>query len=99
MFPKDAIHNTCDINGLRTHYIEAGSGEPLVLLHGFPETSYAWRKVIPRLSTHFRVIAPDMRGCGDSDRTHRRVRQAKRRGRRARFGTAPWPLFHSAGRP
>jgi pimeloyl-ACP methyl ester carboxylesterase len=35
MFPEDAIHNTCDTNGLRTHYIEAGSGEPLVLLHGF----------------------------------------------------------------
>lgn len=40
----------------------------MVLLHGFPETSYAWRKVIPTLAEHFNVIAPDLRGCGASDR-------------------------------
>ncbi len=44
------------------------SGDPVVLLHGFPETSHAWRKVIPRLAEHYTVIAPDLRGCGASDR-------------------------------
>ena len=63
-----ASHHIAHVNGLRVHYVEAGAGEPLVLLHGFPETSHAWRKVIPRLSEHFRVIAPDLRGCGDNDR-------------------------------
>ena len=53
---------------IRMHYRAAGDGEPLVLLHGFPETSHAWRKVIPALAARFRVIAPDLRGFGESDR-------------------------------
>ena len=61
-------HHTVEINGLRVHYVTAGSGEPVVLLHGFPETWYAWRKVIPALATCYKVIAPDLRGCGDTDR-------------------------------
>ena len=64
----DVIHHTVDIDGLKIHYITAGTGEPVVLLHGFPETSYAWRKIIPALSKHYFVIAPDLRGCGDTDR-------------------------------
>ena len=39
-----------------------------MLLHGFPETSYAWRKVMPSLAKDYTVIAPDLRGCGASDR-------------------------------
>ena len=39
-----------------------------MLLHGFPMTSYCWRKIISRLAERFTVIAPDLRGCGDSDR-------------------------------
>lgn len=50
------------------YYVIAGSGEPLVLLHGFPETSYAWRKVIPALAQRYTVVAPDLRGFGASDR-------------------------------
>jgi NADPH:quinone reductase len=62
-------HHTRIVNGIRIHYLTAGSGGPaLVLVHGFPETSHAWRKVIPVLAEHFTVIAPDLRGCGDSDR-------------------------------
>ena len=61
-------HHRAEVNGVRLHYTRAGSGEPLVLLHGFPMTSYSWRKVIPALSERFTVIAPDLRGCGDSDR-------------------------------
>lgn len=61
-------HHRIEVNGIRIHYTKAGSGEPLVLLHGFPMTSYSWRKVIPALAQHFTVIAPDLRGCGESDR-------------------------------
>ena len=61
-------HHTVEINGIRMHYVTAGSGEPVVLVHGFPETWYAWRKVIPALAAHYMVIAPDLRGCGDTDR-------------------------------
>ena len=55
-------------DGFRMHYVDAGEGEPVLLLHGFPETWFAWRKVIPGLAARFRVIAPDLRGCGDTDR-------------------------------
>ena len=50
------------------HYVTAGQGRPLVLLHGWPQTWYAWRKVMPHLAAHHRVIAPDLRGLGDSSR-------------------------------
>lgn len=56
------------VNGLRMHYAEAGSGPLVVLLHGFPETWYMWRNVIPVLSTRFHVVAPDMRGYNESDK-------------------------------
>ena len=56
------------MNGVRLHYTLAGSGEPVVLLHGFPMTSFHWRKIIPALAEKYTVIAPDLRGCGDSDR-------------------------------
>ena len=67
-FESQVRHHRVEVNGIRLYYITAGYGEPVVLLHGFPETSYAWRKIIPALSTLFTVIAPDLRGCGDSDR-------------------------------
>lgn len=50
------------------HYVTAGRGRPLVLLHGWPQTWFAWRKLIPRLAEDYRVIAPDLRGLGDSSR-------------------------------
>ena len=61
-------HHRIELNGIRLHYNRAGAGEPVVLLHGFPMTSFYWRKVIPALAERFTVIAPDLRGCGDSDR-------------------------------
>ena len=63
-------HHRAEVNGIRLHYVRAGTGGgvPVVLLHGFPETSHAWRKVMPALAERFTVIAPDLRGCGDSDR-------------------------------
>jgi pimeloyl-ACP methyl ester carboxylesterase len=59
---------TVHANGIRQHYLEAGSGPPIVLLHGFPEMNYAWRRQIPALATHYRVIAPDLRGYGDTEK-------------------------------
>lgn len=61
-------HHTVELNGLHQHYVTAGAGEPVLLLHGFPETWYAWRKIIPALAAHYFVVAPDLRGCGDTDR-------------------------------
>jgi pimeloyl-ACP methyl ester carboxylesterase len=56
--------------GLRIHYVAAGDGlRTIVLLHGFPQTWWAWRSVIPELvAAGFRVVAPDYRGAGDSGR-------------------------------
>jgi pimeloyl-ACP methyl ester carboxylesterase len=50
------------------HYRTAGDGDPVVLLHGWPQTSHEWRRVIPLLAPTHRVIAPDMRGLGDTSR-------------------------------
>jgi pimeloyl-ACP methyl ester carboxylesterase len=55
-------------DGVRIHYLIGGSGAPVVLLHGYPETWYAWRKVMPQLAARYTVIAPDLRGFGDSSR-------------------------------
>jgi len=56
------------VNGTRLHARLAGSGPLVVLLHGWPQTSYAWRHLMPLLWDSYTVVAPDMRGCGDSDR-------------------------------
>jgi len=48
------------------HYVRAGEGQPLVLLHGWPQTWFSWRHIIPRLALKFTVIAPDLRGLGDT---------------------------------
>ena len=55
-------------DGIRYHTVRAGSGTPVVLLAGFPQSSYAWRRVLPRLAVRHRVIAIDLPGQGDSDK-------------------------------
>jgi pimeloyl-ACP methyl ester carboxylesterase len=57
-----------EANGIRLHYVREGSGAPLLLLHGWPEFWYVWRKCIPDLARDFDVIVPDLRGFGDSDK-------------------------------
>ncbi|HKI03132.1 MAG TPA: haloalkane dehalogenase [Thermoanaerobaculia bacterium] len=57
-----------EVLGSRMHYIEAGSGDPILLLHGNPTWSYLWRNIIPHLSSLGRVIAPDLIGFGRSDK-------------------------------
>jgi|SRR5579871_6602867 len=61
-------HKIAIVNGITLHYVIGGQGEPVLLLHGYPETWYDWRKVMPILSHRYTVIAPDMRGLGDSTR-------------------------------
>jgi pimeloyl-ACP methyl ester carboxylesterase len=61
-------HHRTQVYGARLHYLRAGQGDPIVLLHGYPQTSHAWRKVIPLLASNYTVIAPDLRGLGDSSR-------------------------------
>ena len=59
-------HHTREVNDLKVHYVEAGEGLPVILLHGFPETWYAWRKQIPALAEKYRLIVPDLRGYGET---------------------------------
>lgn len=54
--------------GLTLHYVRMGYGKPVILLHGWPGFWYDWRSVIPQLSEHADVIAPDLRGFGDSEK-------------------------------
>ncbi|HEV8713454.1 MAG TPA: alpha/beta hydrolase [Candidatus Binatia bacterium] len=61
-------HHSTMVNGFRMHYVIAGSGYPLVFLHGWPQSWYEWRKIILPLAQRFTVIAPDLRGLGDSER-------------------------------
>lgn len=60
-------HRFVDVNGLRMHVALAGSGEPLVLLHGWPQHWWQWRHIIGPLSERYRVICPDLRGLGWTD--------------------------------
>lgn len=62
------VQKFCEVRGKRLAYLEAGSGAPIVLLHGNPTSSYLWRDVIPHLAGSGRVIAPDLIGHGDSDK-------------------------------
>src|SRR6266851_3928378 len=61
-------HHRAEVNGTGLHYAAAGtSGSPVLLVHGFPETWWAFRKLIPLLAASHRVFAVDLRGFGDSD--------------------------------
>jgi pimeloyl-ACP methyl ester carboxylesterase len=60
-------HRYVDVDGMRLHVAEAGEGPPLVLLHGWPQHWWIWRKVIPALAAERRVICPDLRGFGWSE--------------------------------
>jgi len=58
---------TAEVDGLKLHYLTAGHGPAVILLHGYTQTSRMWRPLIPRLAEKFTVIAPDLPGIGDSD--------------------------------
>jgi pimeloyl-ACP methyl ester carboxylesterase len=61
---EGAEHRYVDAGGLRVHYAEAGEGDPVLLLHGWPQHHYMWHDVIRRLVPRHRVLAPDLRGFG-----------------------------------
>ena len=56
------------VNGTRLHYLIAGTGDPVILLHGYPQTSHMWRPLIAKLAKTHTVVAPDLRGAGQSDK-------------------------------
>jgi pimeloyl-ACP methyl ester carboxylesterase len=68
-------HHYATVNGVRLHYAEAGTGEPLLLLHGWPNHWWIWRDLIGPLSERFRVIVPDLRGHGWSEKPARSYRK------------------------
>lgn len=61
-------HGRARLNMIRMHYYTTGSGPPLLLVHGTPKTNYYWYKLVPLLSQHFTIIAPDLRGFGYTDK-------------------------------
>ena len=64
---KTIASRTAEIDGVKVHYMTEGHGTPLILLHGYAETSLMWKPIIPALAERFTVIAPDLPGIGDSD--------------------------------
>lgn len=64
-------HDFIEANGIRFHYVTAGEGPLVLLLHGFPQFWYAWRHQLPSLAERFKVVAPDLRGYGDTDKPPR----------------------------
>jgi pimeloyl-ACP methyl ester carboxylesterase len=64
---EGVTHRDVHARGLRFHVAEAGRGEPIVLLHGWPQHWGAWRRVVPLLAPHARLVMPDLRGFGWSD--------------------------------
>ena len=61
-------HTMLPVNGARLHVARAGAGRPLLLLHGWPEFWLTWEPVMQLLAANFDVIAPDLRGFGESDK-------------------------------
>jgi pimeloyl-ACP methyl ester carboxylesterase len=66
--PSNFKSQTANINGIKIHYVIGGSGEALLLIHGFGQNWYMWNRLLPELSKHFTVIAPDLPGLGESDK-------------------------------
>ncbi len=60
--------NRIEANGASINLVYGGSGPPLLLLHGYPQTHVEWHKMAPRLARDYTVVAPDLRGYGDSDK-------------------------------
>jgi pimeloyl-ACP methyl ester carboxylesterase len=63
---KNIVSRAAEIDGVQLHYLTAGRGPRVILLHGYAETSRMWRPIIPLLAERFTVIAPDLPGIGDS---------------------------------
>ncbi len=64
--PGTIVARDAEVDGVKLHYLTAGHGPALILLHGYTQTSRMWRPIIPQLTGKFTVIAPDLPGIGDS---------------------------------
>jgi pimeloyl-ACP methyl ester carboxylesterase len=69
LLPQGGTSHFARINGVGLHYVSSGSGPTVILLHGWPQTWFAWRGTMERLSARFRCVALDLRGLGLSERT------------------------------
>jgi pimeloyl-ACP methyl ester carboxylesterase len=65
--PETIVSRTSQVDGVKLHYLTAGHGPAVLLLHDYTQTSRMWRPIIPILAARFTVIAPDLPGIGDSD--------------------------------
>ena len=65
--------NFIQTRDLRMHFLQAGIGEPVIFIHGFPETSYEWRHQFAALSDKYACFAPDLRGFGETEKPGLRV--------------------------
>jgi pimeloyl-ACP methyl ester carboxylesterase len=63
---KNIVSRTAEVDGVQLHYLTAGHGPTVILLHGYTQTSRMWKPIIPLLAERFTVIAPDLPGIGDS---------------------------------
>lgn len=79
-------------NGLRMHYRDQGQGDPLVLLHGLGSSGLDWEHQIPAFAEHYQVIAPDLRGSGDSDKPRGPYKVGQ-------FADDVWQLLDTLGIP
>jgi len=61
-------HHIASVNCIQLHYVIGGQGDPIVLLHGWPQTWYEWHHIMPALAKNYTVIVPDLRGLGDSSK-------------------------------
>ena len=68
-------HRYVDVRGAKLHVAEMGSGSPVLLVHGWPQSWWAWKSVMPLLAADFRVMALDLRGFGWSEATPRGYRK------------------------
>jgi pimeloyl-ACP methyl ester carboxylesterase len=66
--PSGFSERFADVNGVRLHYLIGGTGSPVVLLHGYAQTSHMWLPIMPLLARHHTVVVPDLRGAGASGR-------------------------------
>nr|WP_233159541.1 alpha/beta hydrolase [Pseudonocardia sp. MH-G8] len=66
-FNRQFRHEFADVDGVGMHYVTGGSGPPLVLLHGWPQSWYEWRGIMPALAQRYTVYAVDLPGLGDSE--------------------------------
>ena len=88
-----------EVNGTKLHYLIAGKGEPVLLLHGYAQTSHMWRPLIAELAKTHTVIAPDLRGFGQSAKPDSGYDKKIPGAGRARADGVAWPQALRGGRP